>query len=59
MSDLAASRTGLVELLELGSAPETRQCPACWHVGMLAATRCGYCWAELPPPSPAGRGVLQ
>jgi hypothetical protein len=52
MRDLAVSRAGLVELLALGLPPETRQCPTCYRVGMRAATRCGFCWIALPPPSP-------
>ena len=49
--ELIVSWSALVGLLGLGPAPETRECPVCAHVGMLAATRCGYCWAPLPTPA--------
>jgi hypothetical protein len=52
--ELIVSWNTLVDLLALGPAPETRACPACAHIGMLAATRCGYCWTPLQPPTPAG-----
>ena len=44
--------TSLVDTLALGPAPELRECPRCGHAGMLAATRCGYCWIVLCPASP-------
>ena len=44
---LRRSWAELVELLALGPAPETRQCPICGHTGMRAATRCGHCWNKL------------
>jgi hypothetical protein len=44
---LLASWAALVQLLAIGPLPETRACPACHHVGMANATRCGYCWAKL------------
>lgn len=50
---LRRSWAELVELLALGPAPETRTCPICGHVGMRAATRCGYCWSKLSPLAPA------
>lgn len=37
----------LVEIMGLGPAPEMRACPACRHMGMRAATRCGFCWTAL------------
>ena len=37
----------LVKQLALGPAPELRRCPVCNHLGMSAATRCGYCWSKL------------
>ena len=46
---LAASWEELVVLLALGPAPQLRECPACKHEGMRAATRCGYCWEKLAP----------
>ena len=39
----------LVELLALGPEPEVRECPSCHHIGMRAATVCGYCWTHLEP----------
>ena len=44
---LRAAWTELVEVLALGPAPKTRECPACKTVGMRAASRCGHCWAPL------------
>lgn len=38
----------LVQRLALGPEPEVRECPRCKKTGMRAATRCGYCWSELP-----------
>lgn len=46
---LRAAWTELVEVLALGPAPQTRECPTCHGVGMRAASRCGYCWAALEP----------
>lgn len=51
LSRLRGSFADLVEQLELGPEPETRQCPVCKEIGMRAATRCGYCWAKLTPPA--------
>ena len=50
---LRTSWAELVEVLALGPAPETRQCPICGHLGMRAATRCGNCWSKLAPPAAA------
>jgi hypothetical protein len=50
---LRTSWAELVEVLALGPAPETRQCPICGHLGMRAATRCGNCWSKLSPPAAA------
>jgi hypothetical protein len=47
---LRSSWAELVAVLALGPVPEVRECPVCRHIGMRAATRCGYCWAELSPP---------
>jgi hypothetical protein len=44
---LLASFADLVEQLALGPEPETRECPVCKHIGMRAATLCGYCWTKL------------
>jgi hypothetical protein len=46
---LRAAWTELVEVLALGHAPQTRECPACHGIGMRAASRCGHCWAALEP----------
>ncbi|HEX2879661.1 MAG TPA: hypothetical protein VHO25_08985, partial [Polyangiaceae bacterium] len=43
-SDLTTTFADLVKQLALGPEPEVRECPACKHIGMRAATRCGYCW---------------
>jgi hypothetical protein len=53
MSSLLASWEEMLTLLALGPIPETRVCPGCRNVGRRAATRCGYCWAELGPTAPA------
>lgn len=53
---LIASFTELVEQLALGPEPEHRSCPVCQHVGMRAATICGYCWTRLAPER-AGDGI--
>jgi hypothetical protein len=50
-NDLRASWDALVEQLALGPEPELRECPLCHHRGMRAATRCGYCWTQLTPPT--------
>lgn len=47
----------LVEVLALGPAPQTRECPACHGMGMRAASRCGDCWAALEPLPPLADGV--
>jgi hypothetical protein len=52
---LLTSWAELVELLELGPAPELRACPFCGSVGMRAATRCGACWRKLEPDAPIAR----
>lgn len=46
---LRAAWAELVEVLALGPAPQTRECPACHGIGMRAASRCGHCWAALEP----------
>jgi hypothetical protein len=45
--ELLESWARLVELLAMGPAPRMRECPVCKHAGMLAATRCGFCWTTL------------
>jgi len=44
--DITWSR--LVEMLDLGAEPETRECPACKHPCAVGASRCGHCWVSLP-----------
>ena len=41
--------SALVNMLDLGTTPEMRDCPECGHQGMADATRCGFCWINLPP----------
>jgi len=53
-NDLRASWDALVAQLALGPEPEVRECPICHHVGMRAATVCGYCWTQLTPPTESG-----
>lgn len=48
---LLVSFNDLVAQLALGAEPEVRQCPVCKHIGMRAATLCGYCWTTLTPPT--------
>jgi hypothetical protein len=48
---LDATWSALVDMLDLGTTPEMRDCPQCGHQGMLGATRCGYCWIQLSPPT--------
>jgi hypothetical protein len=48
---LIVSWAELVKVLALGPVPEVRECPVCKHIGMLAATLCGYCWTKLSPLS--------
>jgi hypothetical protein len=56
-SALAAAFTDLVQELALGPEPELRECPVCKHMGMRAATVCGYCWTKLSP-LPERNGVV-
>ncbi len=51
LTALLASLTDLVDQLALGAEPAVRECPVCKHIGMRAATLCGYCWTKLTPPS--------
>ena len=45
---LRAQWLKLITLLDLPPTPALRACPHCERVGMLEATRCHHCWAELP-----------
>jgi hypothetical protein len=38
----------LVEMLDLGTEPQMRECPHCKSQCTLGATRCGRCWISLP-----------
>jgi hypothetical protein len=40
---------GVVKAIDLEPEAPQRECPACHHLGMLKASRCGYCWIVLPP----------
>jgi hypothetical protein len=51
LGGLRDSWTAFVDLLDLPAPTQLRRCPACKHVGMRAATRCGYCWTTLVPPA--------
>jgi hypothetical protein len=53
IGELQASWGELVSLLALGPEPDYRECPTCKHIGMRAATICGYCWTKLTPLSAA------
>ena len=55
---LTASWAALVELLAPGDAPKTRICSLCGHIGLRAATRCGYCWSRLSPKSLRASGFI-
>lgn len=44
--DMTWSR--LVEMLDLGTEPEMRTCPACKQPCAVGASRCGHCWVSLP-----------
>jgi hypothetical protein len=35
--------------LDLGAEPPLVACPICRRLGMVGATRCGFCWASLKP----------
>lgn len=51
---LQTAWTQLVDVLALGPAPQTRECPTCHSIGIRAASRCSNCWATLemlPPQS--------
>jgi hypothetical protein len=50
--ELRASWEKLVQYLDLGRAPEVRECPSCNHIGMRDATVCGYCWTALSQLGP-------
>jgi hypothetical protein len=47
IAGLRDSWAGFVDLLDLPLPVDRRQCPVCKHLGMRAATRCGYCWTKF------------
>jgi hypothetical protein len=47
---LGGAWSRLVEMLDLGTEPEMRECPSCKGLCMLGATRCLHCWSSLPVP---------
>jgi hypothetical protein len=46
---LDTSWSRLVEMLDLGTEVQTRECPTCEHPCALGASRCGHCWTSLLP----------
>lgn len=48
-TELDKTWTRLVEMLDLGTEPEMRNCPVCKYQYRLGATRCGHCWNTLAP----------
>lgn len=48
----------VVDVLDLGPAPELRECPICSEIGMRAATRCIRCWSPLPLLPPETRAAI-
>jgi hypothetical protein len=55
--ELRAAWGELVDVLALGPAPQTRECPSCHRIGMRAASRCGFCWIALEPLPPLAAEV--
>jgi hypothetical protein len=53
---LEVAWSDLVHMLDLGSEPEMRACPACGRLSMLGATRCMHCWASLPAVESGAKG---
>lgn len=49
--DLPAAFADLVKQLALGPEPAVRKCPVCHHIGMRAATLCGFCLTRLAAPT--------
>lgn len=46
-ADLTSAWNSLVSHLNLGDAPDTRECPHCKREIMRAATLCGHCWTKV------------
>lgn len=40
--------SNLIQMLDLGTEPEMRECPECKHLCPVGATRCVHCWSSLP-----------
>lgn len=49
-TELDKTWSRLVEMLDLGTEPEMRDCPVCKNQYRLGATRCGHCWTRLAAP---------
>jgi hypothetical protein len=49
--ELRASWAKLVDVLALDPLAELSTCATCGHLGVHAATRCGYCWLKQPTPA--------
>jgi hypothetical protein len=48
LTALATNWSALLEMLDLGTPPQIRECLECGHRGMSVATRCELCWSRLP-----------
>ena len=49
VAELSTSWSALVQLIAEPPTASMRKCPRCSHMGLSAATRCGYCWVKLDP----------
>jgi hypothetical protein len=49
VAELTTSWSTLVQLIAEPPSASMRKCPKCSHLGLSAATRCGYCWLKLVP----------
>ncbi|MEZ4403540.1 MAG: hypothetical protein R3B06_26185 [Kofleriaceae bacterium] len=47
-AEVRTAFTALVDQMALGDEPEMRPCPACQAPCRVAASRCGFCWKDLP-----------
>jgi hypothetical protein len=46
---VAEAARGITAELDLGAEPPLVACRTCKRLGMVGATRCGFCWASLQP----------
>jgi hypothetical protein len=46
---VAEAARGIASELDLGAEPTLVACRVCKRLGMVGATRCGFCWASLQP----------